>query len=334
MSRRDVFDLSKAIDLYKENKDLENKLKKSNTEAGNVIKSYFLEKGITSASSEKYTATVITTTKSTLNEELAIEIIKENLGGALLRSVIKKREYIDDDALEKLVYNGNFDITKLEKAKIDTTTQTLRIAKKKEDKLMRVCKYAGDPEDEYCKNCNGCTMEVEGKSISCAECAGYEEGDTDVDTETGVVTDEEPMNPPVEKAVEEKPVAKPVQKANTAAKKTKATNTTSKKEKAEESKNTQPDKGGKVTIETPIKVSEEKHKEEESECTPAGIQVTSLRYTSSATVKKGDNYFKFTAEEEWSTALYYGNIQDVREQLWAKLNAEVDAQIEELNSMN
>ena len=132
MSRRDVFDLSKAIDLYKENKDLENKLKKSNTEAGNLIKQYFNEKGITSASSEKYTATVTTTTKSTLNEELAIEIIKENLGGALLRSVIKKKEYIDEDALEKLVYNGDFDITKLEKAKIDTTTQTLRIAKKKE----------------------------------------------------------------------------------------------------------------------------------------------------------------------------------------------------------
>ena len=134
MSRRDVFDLSKAIDLYKENKDLENKLKKSNTEAGNLIKQYFNEKGITSASSEKCTATVTTTTKSTLNEELAIEIIKENLGGALLRSVIKKKEYIDEDALEKLVYNGDFDITKLEKAKIDTTTQTLRVTKKKEDK--------------------------------------------------------------------------------------------------------------------------------------------------------------------------------------------------------
>lgn len=132
MSRRDAFDLSKEIDSYKENKDLENKLKKSNTEAGNRIKAYFNEKGITNASSEKYTATVTTTTKSTLNEELAIEIIKENLGGALLRSVIKKKEYIDEDALEKLVYNGDFDITKLEKAKIDTTTQTLRIAKKKE----------------------------------------------------------------------------------------------------------------------------------------------------------------------------------------------------------
>jgi len=199
---------------------------------------------------------------------------------------------------------------------------------------MRVCKYAGDPEDEYCKNCNGCTMEVEGKSISCAECAGYEEGDTDVDTETGVVTDEEPMNPPVEKAVEEEPVAKPVQKANTAAKKTKTTNTTSKKEKAEESKNTQPDEGGKVTIETPIKVSEEKHKEEISEHTPTGIHITALRYTSGATIKKGDNYFKFIAEEEWDVSLACADIQDIREQLWAKLNAEVDAQIEELNSMN
>ena len=132
MSRRDGFDLSKEIDSYKENKDLENKLKKSNTEAGNRIKAYFNEKGITNASSEKYTATVSTTTKSTLNEDLAIEIIKENLGGALLKSVIKQKEYIDEDALEKLVYNGDFDVTKLEKAKIDTTIQTLRITKKKE----------------------------------------------------------------------------------------------------------------------------------------------------------------------------------------------------------
>lgn len=131
MSRRD-FDLSKEIDSYKKNKDLENKLKKSNTEAGNRIKCYFNEKGITNASSEKYTAIVSTTTKSTLNEDLAIEIIKENLGGALLKSVIKQKEYIDEDALEKLVYNGDFDITKLEKAKINTTIQTLRISKKKE----------------------------------------------------------------------------------------------------------------------------------------------------------------------------------------------------------
>ena len=53
---------------------------------------------------------------------------------ALSASEAGINEDIDEDALEKLVYNGDFDINKLEKAKIDTTTQTLRIAKKKEDK--------------------------------------------------------------------------------------------------------------------------------------------------------------------------------------------------------
>ena len=134
MSRRDgnAFNLSEMIDTYKTSKDKENALKKANNKLNENIKSYMYEHGMSSADSEKYTATVSTTTKSTLNEDLAIEIIKENLGGALLKSVIKQKEYIDEDALEKLVYNGDFDITKLEKAKIDTTIQTLRITKKKE----------------------------------------------------------------------------------------------------------------------------------------------------------------------------------------------------------
>ena len=82
---------------------------------------------------EKYTATLSCTKKESLNEDLAIEIIKENLGGALLSSVIKQKEYIDEDALEKLVYNGDFDINKLAKAKIVKETYTLRVNKKKDD---------------------------------------------------------------------------------------------------------------------------------------------------------------------------------------------------------
>ena len=82
------------------------------------------------ANSEKYTATLSCTKKESLNDDLAIAIIKENLGGALLNSVIKQKEYIDEDALEKLVYNGDFDISKLEKAKITKVTTTLRIKKK------------------------------------------------------------------------------------------------------------------------------------------------------------------------------------------------------------
>ena len=135
MSRRDGnnFDLSAYIDKYKELKDKENAFKKQTLDLGNNIKGYMYENNMTSANSEKYTATLSCTKKESLNEDLAIEIIKENLGGALLSSVIKEKEYIDEDALEKLVYNGDFDINKLAKAKIVKETYTLRVNKKKDD---------------------------------------------------------------------------------------------------------------------------------------------------------------------------------------------------------
>ena len=133
MSRRNVFDLSTAIDKYKESKDNENALKKANNELNETIKTYMQEHDMTSANSENWTATLSCTKKESLNEDLAIEIIKENLGGALLSSVIKQKEYIDEDALEKLVYNGDFDINKLAKAKMVKETYTLRVNKKKDE---------------------------------------------------------------------------------------------------------------------------------------------------------------------------------------------------------
>ena len=135
MSRRDgnAFNLSEMIDTYKLSKDKENALKKANNEMNENIKTYMQEHDMSSANSEKYMATLSCTKKESLNEDLAIEIIKENLGGALLSSVIKQKEYIDEDALEKLVYNGDFDINKLAKAKIVKSVYTLRVNKKKED---------------------------------------------------------------------------------------------------------------------------------------------------------------------------------------------------------
>ena len=133
MSRRNVFDLSTAIDKYKESKDKENALKKANNEMNESIKNYMQEHDMTSANSEKYTATLSRQDKESLNEELAIEIIKANLDGALLATVIKQKEYIDEDALEKLVYNGDFDIAKLSRAKMVKSVYTLRVNKKKED---------------------------------------------------------------------------------------------------------------------------------------------------------------------------------------------------------
>ena len=129
MSRRDGnpgFDLSKVIDEYKESKDKENALKKANDRMSKDIKQYMIDNGMTKANGEKYAVTMSKQVKQKLNEDLAIEIIKENLDGALLASVIKQKEYIDEDALEKLVYNGDFDITKLARAEINTTTYSLR----------------------------------------------------------------------------------------------------------------------------------------------------------------------------------------------------------------
>lgn len=191
--------------------------------------------------------------------------------------------------------------------------------------MSKICKYAGDPTDEYCKNCDGVAMEVDGNSIPCTECAGYEAGKDEADT------NEEIMNAPAEET-EDSSAEKTTNNEEKSVKETSKTeksnnNTANNKNVKSTSKN-------KETInkkeDKAVKVKEEKKAVE----TTNGIKVVSMRYTSGATVKKGDNYFKFIAEEEWDVSQTEQNIDDIREQLWAKLNCEVDAQIEELNSIN
>lgn len=123
--------ISEIINKYKRDKDMENHLKNLNTQNGKKIKDYFSKHEISSFDTDEYTATVSTSESESLNDDLAIEIIKEHLDGALLASVIKKKEYIDEDALEKLVYNNEFDVSLLERAKIVKVTKTLRVTKRK-----------------------------------------------------------------------------------------------------------------------------------------------------------------------------------------------------------
>ena len=191
---------------------------------------------------------------------------------------------------------------------------------------MMKCKWAGDVNDEYCKNCDGVTMEVDGNSISCAECAGYEAGTEEVDSDST-----QDMNEPISDKVEESLPIEDSKNDNTennekhienTSKSDNPTNNTPKEEKPLKSKNNK-DK----------KVKEEKKAVEKTVKDENGqLKVVSMRYTSGATVKKGDNYFKFVAEEEWDVS-QVNNVDDVREQLWAKLNGEVDKQIEELQNL-
>ena len=198
-----------------------------------------------------------------------------------------------------------------------------------EEDNMKKCKWAGDVNDEYCKGCDGITMQVDGNSISCKECAGYEEGE-----ETTTEKTEEPIPKPIPDKIEEdlpfsdvENVTNDVEETTQISTKDKKTNNnTHKKEKCKnEAKNKANNK--------PVIVEDESKETEVTTTIEGEIKVTALRYTSGATVKKGDNYFKFIAEEEWDVSRIE-DVQEAREKLWAKLNAEVDSQIEELNNMN
>ena len=199
---------------------------------------------------------------------------------------------------------------------------------------MRKCKWSGDKDDVYCANCNGVTMEVDGKEISCEECNGYEKGSEEVETETKeekVMEEQkepeketpkddftEDMNEPEHDTAAER--TETVQKQT---EKTNPTNNTSNDKKVKESENKKVER-----------VNEEKKAVEKTTKDENGkVKVVSMRYTSGATIKRNDNYFKFVAEEEWDVS-QVNNVDDVREQLWAKLNGEVDKQIEELQNMN
>ena len=194
---------------------------------------------------------------------------------------------------------------------------------------MKKCKWAGDVNDEYCKGCDGITMEVDGNSISCTECAGYEEGE-----ESTVEQTEESIPKPISDKIEEdlpfsdvENVTNDVEETTQISTKDKKTNNnTPKEEKCE-------NKSKNKANNNPVIVEDESKETEVTTAIEGEIKVTALRYTSGATVKKGDNYFKFIAEEEWDVSRIE-DVQEAREKLWAKLNAEVDSQIEELNNMN
>ena len=201
-----------------------------------------------------------------------------------------------------------------------------------EENNMKKCKWAGDVNDEYCKGCDGITMQVDGNSISCTECAGYEESDEDV--ESTVEKTEESMPKPIQDNIEEDLPFSDVENVTNDVEETTQISTKDKKTNNNTPKEEKCENGSKNKANNKPVIVEDESKETEVTTTIEGeIKVTALRYTSGATVKKGDNYFKFIAEEEWDTS-QTANVDEAREKLWAKLNGEVDKQIEELNNMN
>ena len=131
MNRKTNAELKNLVDSYGESKKEENAIVKRNKERNEQIKQLFLDNDISSFETDLFIATVSETEKQSLNNELALCILKEELPFHELTSVVKTKEYIDEDALEKLVFNGQFDISKLEKAVDKKIVSTLRIKPRK-----------------------------------------------------------------------------------------------------------------------------------------------------------------------------------------------------------
>ena len=60
-----------------------------------------------------------------------------------------------------------------------------------------------------------------------------------------------------------------------------------------------------------------------------GVKVKSICYLSSCTVCKNNNYYKFSAQEEWEIT-DDTDVEQARKALWEKINNEVDKQIEDI----
>lgn len=106
MSRRDGIDIAGIIDQCKEYKDSINSLKKLSSPLEDQIKQYAVSNNLETIKTDKWQAKVTITPNQEFNEAKAVDILKAELPEEIYSSCIKTKEYIDEDALEKLIYNG------------------------------------------------------------------------------------------------------------------------------------------------------------------------------------------------------------------------------------
>lgn len=158
------------------------------------------------------------------------------------------------------------------------------------------CKWAGDPEDNYCKDCNGCEIMVDGVSHLATSCKGYE-------------TDEKQIE-----QVQE-PVVENMNNVDTS---TTNENTSNSNENVKDEQ---------------IPIKEEKLLKNEN-IQPRGY-TTELRFMSGGSVERNGVWYKFECSESrvLEPNLTEEQVADEREKLWATVNNEIDKQIEDILKM-
>ena len=125
------YNLAAILDEYLENKAYLGKYDKLVKQGNDIIKSEMKNRNLETFESAKCIATVSSREPEIFNEDKAIELLKANLTPEQLEQVIKSKEYIDADALEKIIYNKDFDAAILAPCYTkDAPIYTLRISKK------------------------------------------------------------------------------------------------------------------------------------------------------------------------------------------------------------
>lgn len=125
-------ELASIVSSYHDAKEVEKKVKKDVSEFGGKIKEELQNRNITEFVAGDIRATITVTENSEVNELQAIEILRKALTPDQFAKVVKTREYIDDDEMEKLVYAHEVDAEILAPAVTPKApTVTLRLGKVK-----------------------------------------------------------------------------------------------------------------------------------------------------------------------------------------------------------
>lgn len=124
--------LEEMVKIYAGKKEELDPLKKQVDDYGKRIKAEMQNKDLSEFVVDGIKATITITPKSEFNELQAIEILRKNLTPEQFNAVVKTKEYIDDDALENLVYTEGIDASILAPAETPKEpTITLRLGKAK-----------------------------------------------------------------------------------------------------------------------------------------------------------------------------------------------------------
>ena len=135
MDDREKKNLEKVINEYQEENTKKQNLEKELKSKNSFIKSKLSELGEDVYETDKCKATISYQTRTSMDDDKCIEILKENCKKEDLKPVIKTKEYVDYEALESLIYNGGISADKLEPAQHINVVTTLKVSllkKKKE----------------------------------------------------------------------------------------------------------------------------------------------------------------------------------------------------------